>query len=116
MKESKTIFCIALLMSFIYISGCDNGSIKSNPSYTSGEKLANIHCVKCHAFSNPELLDKSTWKEHVLPRMGNFLGYYSQAYSRETILKESDFDIEFLYPENPVIGTEEWEAIKQCLY
>ena len=40
---------------------------------SEGEALARAHCVGCHQFPNPSLLSKTTWEDHVLPRMGVFL-------------------------------------------
>jgi len=35
----------------------------------SGERLAHSYCAACHAFPEPSLLDKSTWRTGVLPQM-----------------------------------------------
>ena len=40
----------------------------------NGEELAKVHCATCHAFTSPELLDKQTWKNMVLPSMAPFVG------------------------------------------
>lgn len=34
-----------------------------------GEKLARVNCAACHAFPDPSLLDKRTWRTGVLPQM-----------------------------------------------
>lgn len=41
---------------------------------SEGEKLAQTHCASCHLFPEPSLLDKTTWKNNVLPVMAQQLG------------------------------------------
>lgn len=38
-----------------------------------GEKLAKQYCGSCHLFPDPDQLDRTTWKNHVLPAMGKLL-------------------------------------------
>jgi hypothetical protein len=53
----------ALVLACVLLAGC-NG-----PRRSEGEKLARTHCAACHAFPEPELLDKKSWEEGVLPQM-----------------------------------------------
>lgn len=41
---------------------------------SEGEKLAQTYCASCHLFPEPNLLDKTTWKNNVLPVMAQQLG------------------------------------------
>lgn len=41
---------------------------------SEGEKLAQTYCASCHLFPEPSLLDKTTWKNNVLPIMAQQLG------------------------------------------
>jgi len=43
-------------------------------SKIDGESLAKVHCSTCHLYPEPDLLDKYTWSNFVLIRMGAFLG------------------------------------------
>jgi VCBS repeat protein len=45
----------------------------STPS-ARGERLAHAYCAACHAFPDPQLLDKETWRAGVLPQMAKRLG------------------------------------------
>jgi hypothetical protein len=46
-----------------------------HPSHRSaGESLARANCAACHAFPEPQLLDKATWQTGVLPQMAPRLG------------------------------------------
>src|SRR6266850_1187339 len=39
-----------------------------------GERLAKTYCGSCHAFTRPEMLDKTTWQKFVLPEMAFRMG------------------------------------------
>ena len=45
----------------------------------TGERLARTNCAVCHAFPEPALLDKRTWRDGVLPEMGPRLGVSSHS-------------------------------------
>ncbi len=55
----------------------------SNQNERSGEEIAKKYCTSCHLFPKPDLLDKQTWKDGVLPIMGEKLGisYYDGKYA-----------------------------------
>lgn len=66
------VFIALLLTSFVFIP-----SIRHKDPiavFATGEELAKAYCATCHLFPDPSLLDKTTWKEHVLPNMGWRLG------------------------------------------
>ena len=65
----------------VVLGGCSKQKQKNEQSLPhqagkEAENLAKIHCGKCHNYPEPSLLDKSTWKKHVLPRMGYMYGLY----------------------------------------
>ena len=41
---------------------------------SEGEKLAQTYCASCHLFPEPNLLDKATWKNNIMPVMARQLG------------------------------------------
>ncbi len=47
---------------------------KNTDTILSGKQLANMYCKICHEFPEPELLDKDTWINSVLPNMGLRMG------------------------------------------
>jgi len=53
---------------FLSLSGCNRSH------QTAGERLARKDCAVCHAFPEPQLLNKATWKGGVLPQMAPRLG------------------------------------------
>ena len=58
---------IYLLLIVIFIISC-------NFEVDKEQQLARTHCGSCHQFPEPVLLDKTTWREGVLPQMAKYLG------------------------------------------
>lgn len=81
----------------------------------SGEDLARIHCQRCHAFTEPKTLDKQTWKEVILPRMGHRMGIYKGGKRPDSLFEEGaggKFVREAgIFPKEPVLSKEHWEKI-----
>ena len=59
--------CGALAVACVSLAHC-------TPYKSEGEKLAHTYCAACHAFPEPQLLDKKTWQAGVLPQMAPRLG------------------------------------------
>jgi len=81
----------------------------------TGNRLAEIHCSSCHLFVKPELLSKSSWKNDVLPAMGNRLGIYKEnvrpnslfdAGRSGAVVKEAN-----IFPERPLLAKTDWNKI-----
>jgi hypothetical protein len=49
-------------------------TISSQDEINNGKKLAATYCQSCHQLPDPSLLDKTRWRESVLPVMGLYLG------------------------------------------
>lgn len=62
--------CLAVLAALNVgsLAGCER------THKSEGEKLARTYCAACHAFPEPQLLDKHTWQAGVLPQMAPRLG------------------------------------------
>jgi hypothetical protein len=85
-------------------------------SSVDGKKLALIHCQGCHAFPEPELLDKQTWVTSVLPAMGLRLGVRESGKDPFEDLDPREADILRnlnVYPEEQVISQSDWNRIVQ---
>ncbi len=83
----------------------------------SSETLAKQHCGSCHQYPEPDLLDKTAWREHVLPPMGYMLGIYPGD-ERPDSLFESGRAGELVraagvYPAEPRLSRAKWERIVQ---
>lgn len=82
-------FCLTLAL-----AGCSKGKQQSEPpsqlQTQDGGSLARTHCSSCHAFPEPNLLDKATWKNYVLPRMGYMYGIYPHDSVRQTLIGKGE--------------------------
>lgn len=66
-----------LALASVLVASCDR------PRQSEGEKLARTYCSACHIFPEPQLLDKRTWQEGVLPQMGPRVGVPSTSLAGE---------------------------------
>ena len=70
------VFCVIVaLISIVQLFSCNNASRFPSKNAEKGFHLAQQYCKSCHQFPEPELLDKTTWAQYVLPKMGGFLGF-----------------------------------------
>ncbi|MFB6272072.1 MAG: FG-GAP repeat domain-containing protein [Salinibacter sp.] len=81
----------------------------------SGQALAKQYCSSCHRYPEPNLLDKTAWREHVLPPMGYMLGIYPGG-ERPDSLFESGRAGELvrqarIYPKTPQLSRSKWKRI-----
>lgn len=53
----------------------------------SGVQLAHSYCISCHLFPKPDLLDKKTWENYILNRMGHYYGIYESEDTRDGIIE-----------------------------
>ncbi len=77
----------------------------NRPHRSEGEKLARTYCAACHAFPEPQLLDKKSWESGVLPQMGQRLGRTSGSLFEETSRSPHMMVL------NKAVSEEEWEKI-----
>jgi len=69
-------FTVAIAIDLLGLLGCDNSSTRfSDKNVEEGYHLAQKHCQSCHQFPQPDLLNKVTWAYHVLPKMGELVGF-----------------------------------------
>ena len=85
-------------------------------NFETDESLAERSCGGCHLAPTPDMLDKTTWEESILPRMGAWLGVESS----EILISDmngmntySKSNAEDLLPKSPVISHDKWEKIKK---
>jgi hypothetical protein len=79
-----------------------------------GEANARKYCGGCHLFPEPNLLDKKTWAESVLPNMGSRLGVVTEGYDPYEFLDSVDLDFvksQKIYPEQALISKRVWRSI-----
>lgn len=103
-------FMASLALLILVLNACSLGDKNKER-----ELLAKKHCGSCHKFPEPQLLDKKTWLEGVLPEMSYRLGIGNR-FELLTKIPEEQFHSAIaldIYPEEPKLSQEEWEAIVQ---
>jgi len=104
---------------FIFISfffwACNNDSSATNNNNIPGAQLAKVHCVSCHQYPEPELLDKNTWKKYILPRMGYMMGVLpidsvGSSFIQEAVLVEARKNPS-LFRTETTLSVQEWQQI-----
>lgn len=122
MANKSIVIALNILVILIANLAC-NQNQKSSDQATqmNGEELANIYCASCHLYPEPALLDKKTWQNHVLVRMGALLGIYNDNLRYYDQLPEAWIEPGYggqrvmeanIYPQSPLISRAEWEKIR----
>ncbi|MCU0368779.1 MAG: VCBS repeat-containing protein [Cyclobacteriaceae bacterium] len=104
-KLSRWLFYSLYVIIFLSVfASCENTEERE-------VRLAKQYCSSCHLFPEPGLLDKKTWMNSVLPRMGLQLGLNTFDYQSDVPVKDI---LTFLstIPPAPVIKEDEWKSIK----
>lgn len=66
-----------VLVVVIQMISCNETPRFANKNIEKGYELAQKHCNSCHQLPDPSTLNKETWLEYVLPKMGQLLGFTS---------------------------------------
>ena len=66
----------AVVVALLFVTGCGSHE-------RQGERLARTYCAACHMFPDPQLLDKATWQNGVLPAMAPRLGIPARSLTEE---------------------------------
>ncbi len=77
MNKKISIALITVVLAFMLIAFGFTETDNSNGNdgiEVTGEQLSRIYCTMCHKYPEPNLLDKKSWREYMLPRMKFFLG------------------------------------------
>src|SRR5438874_10709727 len=77
MKKSIVAFLALVIWGILQLFSCNSFSTHSfaDKDAEEGYDLAQVHCKSCHKFPEPDLLNKTTWAQYVLPMMGRLLGF-----------------------------------------
>ncbi|MBC6995080.1 VCBS repeat-containing protein [Neolewinella lacunae] len=108
---AKAIFVSGLMLTLYYCAEEVPASNLPTP------ELAQSTCGGCHAFPEPQLLDKATWERAVLPKMKFMLGFRTgvpdsilQQFS-EAGLGTQLIDQARLFPTEPTLATADWDRL-----
>jgi hypothetical protein len=101
------IFALLLMGQAIFIHSCFNTA--------SEQQLVNKSCGGCHRVPEPNALNKKIWQEHILPRMGAWLGVEEPTLLLEDMASNDFYQENMalqLLPAESLISKEDWEKIK----
>lgn len=107
------IFAVLVFTGFMFIPS-PGEQTKTISGFSTGEELAKIFCSSCHLFPDPSLLDKTTWKERVLPNMGWRLGIRKASDDPYKDMEEKERQLikaENIYPDKPLLPVADWQKI-----
>lgn len=113
----KSIFLYFFIFGLFHLSGYGQQETydNKNNNQLSGLEISKMYCTMCHKFPDPQLLDKETWKNKVLPNMALRLGlklagkdnFMTQDTIESKLLKEYN-----TYPDYELINKEDWSKIE----
>ena len=94
---------LLFLLGFLLFTACNQSSSIKHPE---GKKLAEKHCQSCHLLPSPKELDRSRWKNDVLPNMGERMGINTGKMLESDLLKELN-----LFPPEPQLNRADWNQL-----
>ena len=78
---------------------------------SEGRRLAKLYCQSCHVFAEPELLDRRTLREWVLPTLAPILGLPQELAGLPPKKYQREDEQPGVYPQEPLIPVEVWAPI-----
>ena len=84
-------------------------SVGSRDAPVNGRVAAQSYCSTCHLTPDPEMLDRRTWREELLPKMKYFVGL-----EPPTTNAFQDLDVLLagnVFPKTPMMPPKIWDAI-----
>jgi hypothetical protein len=79
--ESRSFASLRMTSVSISLLACAALAACDGAHRSEGERLARAYCSACHAFPEPQLLAKETWRTGVLPQMAPRVGASSRSLS-----------------------------------
>ena len=78
---------------------------------SEGRRLAKLYCQSCHVFAEPDLLDRTTLREWVLPTLAKILGLPPELAGLPPKKHQREDEQPGIYPQEPLIPVEVWVPI-----
>jgi hypothetical protein len=124
MKLSR--LCWIVLVPFIAACTGDGRDSRTSqpPAEPKGKQLLTQYCGACHALPTPTDLDQKTWKNHILIRMGAYMGIYNdnvQYYDSvpakwlEPGIGGERVMAAGIYPAQPLMSRADWEVLRDYI-
>ena len=117
-----------LILLIFALCSCDSRSDKqkkdtdlvlnSDAVLKEGKQLSEKYCGNCHQYPESGLLDKTTWRASILPRMGYLMGIYEEDREKtltgvlEEGLGRQIVEAANIFPKQPLLPLEDWQKIK----
>jgi hypothetical protein len=98
--RSAFTFGCAIMLSFL-VGGCTDEDPRTR-AIQKGKELAEQSCSGCHQLPDPNLLNKETWRDHVLPKMSGYFG-----------LQHQSFGTYFETGDTTSLSIEQWKLIQR---
>ena len=92
---------------FDQLQGLGNASLE-----LSGKELSDLYCQACHIKPDPRLLDKTTWKNGVLPDMRRRLGLINAEDFGAKVGEDNDAP-PGIYATAPLVTQADWDKIQE---
>ena len=111
---NKLLAVISLALLVVVLVRCSGGAgnqAKGSVNVediSKGQAAAAQYCQSCHQLPDPSLLDKVTWRNHVLPVMGRYMGIKSEAERGQ--MDELESDASYM-PNTAQIDSASWAQI-----
>ncbi|MGB3618408.1 MAG: hypothetical protein WBA12_09825, partial [Catalinimonas sp.] len=115
-RPAVTRSLLPLLCAALYACTSTPPPEKPTDELLTGEALAAAYCQSCHLLPDPTLLDKATWEEYMLPRMGYMMGIYPHDSVRLNLIEAGPggerVEAANIFPKDPWITAEQWQRIR----
>ncbi|PQB03454.1 FG-GAP repeat domain-containing protein [Aureitalea marina] len=116
----RPAYTMMIAITLVFTACKDEGRSRSEDKQivsekVTGESLSRIYCASCHQYPPPSTLDKETWEEFMLPRMGYMFGIYNSQEEREALFEKNEggeiVRRSNLFPAQRTIDSLDWEMI-----
>jgi hypothetical protein len=127
MKPNWMLY-FGLALSLAACGGKDDASKSlgegASASQPKGLQLMTQYCGSCHSLPSPQDLDKKTWKDHILVRMGAYMGIYNDNIRYFDTVPEKWQEPGIggqraraagIYPSKPLLSRPDWEALRDYI-
>jgi len=85
--------------------------LQADKNITGGQIAAKSYCGVCHLVPDPQMLDKRTWRDELLPKMRFFTGM-TKADTNVTHFKDINMLLATgVFPKSPVMSEKAWQSI-----
>lgn len=119
-KKMIRLFLISLTC--VVLVACNSSEqpalppVQINMPVLTGQELSERYCSSCHQYPSPQLLDKKSWEQHMLPRMGYLLGFYENDSVRSSLIEKGKggeiVEKAGVFPKKPLIDSLSWQKIQ----